>query len=56
MAMDAERSIEVYLPLETLKALDAWIAEQPMPFSRAEAVRAIVGATLDLMGGFPTAD
>ncbi len=32
-----------------LAALDGWIAEQDIPFTRDEAIRAIVSATLQLM-------
>lgn len=32
-----------------LAALDAWIADQDIPFTRDEAIRAIVSATLQLM-------
>lgn len=32
-----------------LAALDAWIAAQDIPFTRDEAIRAIVSATLQLM-------
>jgi hypothetical protein len=32
-----------------MAALDAWIAGQDIPFTRAEAIRAIVAATLQLM-------
>lgn len=33
-----------------LAALDAWIADQTEPFTRPEAIRAMVGAALELMG------
>ncbi len=33
-----------------LAALDAWIAKQPKPVSRPEAIRAMVAASLELMG------
>ncbi len=33
-----------------LAALDDWIAKQPKPVSRPEAIRAIVAARLQVMG------
>ncbi len=38
-----------FQPIE-LAALDAWIAQQPNPVSRPEAIRAMVQASLVLMG------
>jgi hypothetical protein len=40
----------VRLPPQQLAALDAWIADQPKPISRPEAIRAMVSASLELMG------
>jgi hypothetical protein len=41
--------VVVSFDLADLRVLDAWIAEQDIPFTRDEAVRAIVAATLQLM-------
>jgi hypothetical protein len=40
----------VRLQPDQLAALDAWIAGQPKPVSRPEAIRAMVAAALVLMG------
>jgi hypothetical protein len=44
--------VRVSVPLEpdTVTALDAWIAQQPTPVTRAEAIRAMVTASLVIMG------
>jgi hypothetical protein len=41
----------VRMPPEELVALDTWIASQPQQVSRPEAIRAMVRATLELIGG-----
>jgi hypothetical protein len=43
-------SIHLRLPADQLAALDAFIAKQPKPVSRPEAIRAFVAAGLHLMG------
>jgi hypothetical protein len=40
----------VRLQPDQLGVLDAWIAKQPKPVSRPEAIRAMVAAALLLMG------
>jgi hypothetical protein len=44
-------NIGVRLQPDQLAALDAWIASQPKPISRPEAIRAILAAGLVVMGG-----
>ena len=43
-------SIHLRLPADMLAKLDAFIAAQPKPVSRPEAIRAFVAAGLHLMG------
>jgi hypothetical protein len=38
--------VTVRIPPDLLARLDAWIAAQPKPVSRPEAIRAIVAATI----------
>jgi len=45
-----QRAVTVPLGSADLGALDAWIAKQPKPITRPEAIRAIVRASLHLMG------
>jgi hypothetical protein len=47
--VDSE-AVNVRMPRELIGKLDAWIAKQGMPFTRPEAIRAIVAATLQLLG------
>jgi hypothetical protein len=42
--------VGVRLQPAALAELDAWIAKQEIPFTRPEAIRAIIEATLLLMG------
>lgn len=42
--------VGVRFKTDQLAALDAWIAKQPKPISRPEAIRAFVEAGLHLMG------
>jgi hypothetical protein len=42
--------VGVRLQPAALAELDAWIAKQEIPFTRPEAIRAIIAATLLLMG------
>jgi hypothetical protein len=44
-----EALIQVPLQPDLLAKLDAWIAAQPTPVSRPEAIRAIVAAGLQIL-------
>jgi hypothetical protein len=41
--------LKIVFEAAEMAALDDWIAVQDIPFTRSEAVRAIVAATLQLM-------
>ena len=43
-------NVGVRLQPDALARLDAWIAKQPKPVSRPEAIRAFVEAGLQMMG------
>lgn len=43
--------VNVRLPPDLLAKLDDWIASQPTPPTRAEAIRAMVAAALEVTGG-----
>ena len=45
-----QQGVMVRMSTAQLAALDAWIAQQTVPFSRPEAIRAMVAAMLELMG------
>jgi len=47
--VDSE-AVNVRMEREMLDRLDAWIAAQPKPVSRPEAIRAMVAAALEIMG------
>ena len=42
--------VNIDMPAEMLDNLDAWIAQQPKPVTRPEAVRTLVAAALRIMG------
>jgi hypothetical protein len=46
---DEPATVDVAFDSGEIAALDAWIDAQEIPFTRAEAIRAIVAATLQLM-------
>ena len=46
--VDSE-AVNVRMEREMLDRLDAWIAAQPKPVSRPEAIRAMVAAALEIM-------
>ncbi len=48
---DARAAVTVAFDAGEIAALDAWIAVQDIAFTRGEAIRAIVSATLQLMQG-----
>jgi hypothetical protein len=48
--VDSE-AVNVRMSRDMLAELDAFIAKQPKPVSRPEAIRAFVAAGLHLMGG-----
>ena len=47
------RNLILALPPDVLAALDAWIAAQPQPMSRQDAIRAIITAARATASGMP---